>query len=1155
MTTEYEGIPFAVRKQYGLPAPAEPEPEPEPEPAVPPEAEPEVPLTPAEIAMKGYGLAPTAPPPPEPEPEVPPEPAPPAVIPEGVKAHEELLASITDLSKPEDYATYQTLIDRDKFTVAVNLGLIPEGSEFVPGLDIRYDPEVPIEERLEPKEWGYYTPEQVAEMAEARAERKEVEAQRARTLEVAEAYQAKLQAEFEAEKAEFEASLAEFETANTQLPDGQWIDNEQLASIKETNPDIHTILMTQGADVANKAIQERNEEIRKQQEAYRQLTADYRVAIPPDLPEGVDAVTGARIGYGIDVVGYLRDNPDQSALLVTAGFDAGEVTRLSEATIATEKYWTPDNQLDVYAAYIAGIDPEYIKTLTDRTEDEIKGVPPSLRGFEQSYAVTYPIPDFPLPKKFWPSLKRMKAWVERNRGITRWHKEAGIAYANIYGREALSNAVNIELATYAFAPARVLEPRVKLKDITTIEWVIGVAQIALYTAPFWVPKVAKVLKPLSKLERTARTAGNTRLRVNIAREEMLARAWNDPSYAKFASNLQHQIQASMKADRIFLDKLASLNKISPSQLATIEKLSGIKGLASSIKAVGVARTIVVKAWNVIDKSKYYTNPTTVAQIAANESYLVKLGVLQSAQNNLANALAKASGVLTPAYQLAPMAGWRNVIANTQREITRLNTELAKAEAIVNKSGLPSTVREAREYWLSIRDQLANAKSRLNTYQTASAAGKTPPMVAGYRIVDKTPTQLKMDRYDATQRKLDDFYRGIGKPRPTPAGGVATMERTLTAVEIPRGIVEVGFRPQYAQITAPAVIAPVPAVITPMPVSVGVLPTLVAPQIQVTTRTTTETVPVSRILTMTPEQAQRIYGDEILVDAVSPLLIPREKLKPGEWLSPAQAIEVAQQIAIQSYVQQITQAAVKQAQLLKTQGATQTAIQSAVQQAIQSQVKAIAEPALQTQVVTALQTMTAIQAIVTPAFLTTITPVSPVIPITPITPIVPIILPEVADRVPVTQPIEAGAIAFLMGMFWKYIPPPWDMDKPLTLPKGVVPEGARLDGRTPQETIQMIGVSTAVVPESISIDLGIVDVFISDFGRNIEFRGKGEGTDVGERLPSTTQGMSVDGAYPGALVYNEGVSRPLKRIKKPKRKPRRTDSDRDFSDILEVRGEI
>ncbi|KKL09971.1 hypothetical protein LCGC14_2560550, partial [marine sediment metagenome] len=61
--------------------------------------------------------------------------------------------------------------------------------------------------------------------------------------------------------------------------------------------------------------------------------------------------------------------------------------------------------------------------------------------------------------------------------------------------------------------------------------------------------------------------------------------------------------------------------------------------------------------------------------------------------------------------------------------------------------------------------------------------------------------------------------------------------------------------------------------------------------------------------------------------------------------------------------------------------------------------------------------------------------------------------------------------------------------------------------TPAETVQMIGESGVEVPETVSVDLGVVDIFISDYGNRIEFGGHGERTDVGQSLPSTTEGMS------------------------------------------------
>ncbi len=202
---------------------------------------------------------------------------------------------------------------------------------------------------------------------------------------------------------------------------------------------------------------------------------------------------------------------------------------------------------------------------------------------------------------------------------------------------------------------------------------------------------------------------------------------------------------------------------------------------------------------------------------------------------------------------------------------------------------------------------------------------------------------------------------------------------------------------------------------------------------------------------------------------------------------------------------------------------------------------------------------AIAVVIAPAPVIAPTPtpiISPLLSPTPAlvpAPIVPVVLPGVEVGVLAPQPIEVGSYAFKMGLFWKYIPPPYDMDKPITLPRGVTPIGAvNTELRTPQETIQMIGQSREIKPRDISIDLGVVDAFITAGGTRIDFTGKGLETDVGTRLPSPTKGMSIDGAYPGMPVYNEGARRSVIKKKKPKRVARRRD---DFSDILEVRGGV
>lgn len=166
------------------------------------------------------------------------------------------------------------------------------------------------------------------------------------------------------------------------------------------------------------------------------------------------------------------------------------------------------------------------------------------------------------------------------------------------------------------------------------------------------------------------------------------------------------------------------------------------------------------------------------------------------------------------------------------------------------------------------------------------------------------------------------------------------------------------------------------------------------------------------------------------------------------------------------------------------------------------------------------------------------------------------------------PIPPGAIAFKYGWTWRYIPPDdfGTARKPQSLPRGVVPMGADTSGgNSPYTTIQVIGKSKSPVPEMIAVDIGIADVFVTDYGRKISFAGKGQKTDVGERIPSTTQGMSVGRAgtnrpemgtvYPKHSISRTAMSKelPSRKAKKPKKEKttsRYFDEDEEWMESLE-----
>ena len=80
-------------------------------------------------------------------------------------------------------------------------------------------------------------------------------------------------------------------------------------------------------------------------------------------------------------------------------------------------------------------------------------------------------------------------------------------------------------------------------------------------------------------------------------------------------------------------------------------------------------------------------------------------------------------------------------------------------------------------------------------------------------------------------------------------------------------------------------------------------------------------------------------------------------------------------------------------------------------------------------------------------------------------------------------IESGSLAWRQGIFWKFIPPPWNK-KPQSLKQA--PIGAVKTGRTPKETVQMIGRPQSVVPQEKRVELGFETVLISNYGQSISF---------------------------------------------------------------------
>lgn len=145
------------------------------------------------------------------------------------------------------------------------------------------------------------------------------------------------------------------------------------------------------------------------------------------------------------------------------------------------------------------------------------------------------------------------------------------------------------------------------------------------------------------------------------------------------------------------------------------------------------------------------------------------------------------------------------------------------------------------------------------------------------------------------------------------------------------------------------------------------------------------------------------------------------------------------------------------------------------------------------------------------------------------PIVPIPLPVDDGKGRFRAPV--GSIVWKQGLFWKFVPPPYER-KPITTK--LIPRGARLTGRTPKQTLQIIG--GRITKETVFVDMGIVVVRVSDWGNDIDFfrsSKAGRKTEVVEEAAEEAESV-VEPVVRARPKYTVAVGQT-----KPKRKSRKS----------------
>jgi len=394
---------------------------------------------------------------------------------------------------------------------------------------------------------------------------------------------------------------------------------------------------------------------------------------------------------------------------------------------------------------------------------------------------------------------------------------------------------------------------------------------------------------------------------------------------------------------------------------------------------------------------------------------------------------------------------------------------------------------------------------------------------------------------------------VERVQATTAGRVATeVKPTETQMSLNLLLEDVLSQPTAAEPRVPVgeVVPKAAATVPTVGVPKGVPLMLVAPVGLVG-----ETEAAEFIADLTPQQFEAMYGDKVKVSPVnaqaaqviaslSGASVP--EVKGATWVSPEEAVQIAaatetgtlvqigidamQRAANQVMIATDNEEALKQAQQTALQTYLETITNPALREHVAAQIKqltgtetetrvrAITEEETRTKPATETETQTRIKQLtrteVTPRVKTEVIPeeITPVQPI-PIIPIIPPILPSTAVKKRKQGRIyPAGTIVWKQGYMWKVIPPPYNVKKPIST--RTAPVGVTVFEGTPQETLTFIG---GVVPfVDVSFDLGVVDGYVDVKAKKIIFTGGGLKTEYGERIPGPTTGVSIT-ATPAAKV--------------------------------------
>lgn len=849
-----------------------------------------------------------------------------------------------------------------------------------------------------------------------------------------EAYNNAVTAEQYATKAE----IARFERINTQLPDGQWVSKADLAKTKRDSPEVYLLLTTQGLNAANKYVEDynakaaiHNAQVEKQNLAISKLEPFTK-------------------GDKVDVLAFIRANRDTaSQTLQDAGYEEKDI-----------KQWQKDTISPLYLNAI------YQETLKEKRNELLKTEKPQ------------PLEDATAFYSRVDSLARAEAY----KGFTK-AEQAQLTKEQLISLEGFL-IPGVETAahwSYLSTPEKVFAVTTDVVMVATILWggkiLTGAARKLGLTS-------------IAKVEKLAVKAGKAGKDLEKATAQALKNAGKTGTIAEtkqfiLNNTVETAQRASMKADTAFLNKLETLDRISPKDLKLLEKQSGIKGLSQSIRDVSTASKDVKVAWKYADKSKFYTAPKNAAQLEANNRHLFRLAELQDAKVRLDLALERAGSTLKPRYsqQIAEprISPLYERFGPYQTKRVTMKTPLTKDEI---------ALLGFREELGGTRKSLAELKNTLSPeeYKRLQAYLKTRTKIPQAKLNKAKLKKLKLNADEETLKRLDEWLSSPGgkdSPRYKRLEDLAkkSRERYETAQQQARAQARVTLAEQAKEL--PELLAkrvplpkgkPKPTLKPSELPKVKPAPTSAFPGIKVK--------PKEVVTAKTEKQRAAQYSTEELADVRSQTISEAlsktrgfERLTPKEWQQVNELIKEGVKAGTETQTKVITK------------GLTSTQARDAVKEAVKQKINEIAQtkpvPITKPQVDIVIKTI-----------VDTPTPTKPIEPIKPLKPFKPKLKPPLKLTLPSGGKEEEewtpeeikSAIAWKDGFVVHALKSPYrrGIDE-RTYHISNVPPGLKVMNIRGKGSQQATIRSTGITPARITVDVGNQDAIITRSGGRVSIR--------------------------------------------------------------------